>query len=360
MQSADDASPRGSAPHELSEPKGHGDASRSKGKGKVDPVDKKAEKKMIAAKAKADLKAGRITTFRIGGTCEVLPSEAPIAQSLGIIPPASLHVNSDSAAIPPCPPVQTTVNVSHIPPPRAPSLTLLPIFASKLSSESSLSKRTCTTERAGSPKARADSWEVSANANRQSADDYAAQLEVLKGEKQRLEDEVKKRDVHLEAASAEIAGLRADLEKSRLTEDRLRKESNEARRRAEITSGSSARGARHSSCLERIRLYLIALHAQEEVKAQLCYRRGARMSLEKMVEAEYELPPGLLENYIKEEEEYITKVESFDPLGDDTLFPTLPPPPAGLLRDVTSDVPDGISEHGSFLSPQDNHDGGQI
>ncbi|KFK41186.1 hypothetical protein AALP_AA2G096900 [Arabis alpina] len=210
-------------------------------------------------------------------------------------------------------------------------------------------------------KARADSWEVSANANRQSADNYAAQVEVLKGEKHRLEDEVKKRDVHLEAASAEIAGLRANLEKSRLTEDRLRRECDEARRRAdEIANGSFAHGARHSSRLERIRSYLIALHAQEEVKDQLCYRHGARMSLEKMVEAEYELPPGLLENYIKEEEEYLTKVESFDPLGDDTLFPTPPPPPDGLPRDVASQVPDGISEHGSFLSPQDNQDGDQI
>ncbi|KFK22826.1 hypothetical protein AALP_AAs43016U000100 [Arabis alpina] len=144
-------------------------------------------------------------------------------------------------------------------------------------------------------------------------------------------------------------------------EDHLRKERDEARRRADdIASGSSARGARHSSRLERIRSYLIALHAQEEVKTQLCYRHGARMSLEKLVEAEYELPPGLLENYIKEEEEYLTKVASFDPLGDDTLFPTPSPPPTGHPLDVASQVPDGISEHGSFLSPQDNQDGDQV
>ncbi|KFK23395.1 hypothetical protein AALP_AAs60744U000200 [Arabis alpina] len=410
---------------------GPGDASRSKGKGKVDLVDKKAEKKRITAKAKADLEVGRIPTLRIGGTCEVIPSEAPVAQSLGVIPPASLPVNFDSAAIPPCPAIQTAVNVSQTPPPRAPSLTLLPRLASELSSESSLSKRRRTTEVSGQrsfgplgnssvrvpprhdnrwsfsytddelplvssdikiinsgsciigaykavvaekeeqiksvlactdvdvtqkeldrQKARVDSWEVSANANRQSADDYAAQVEVLKGEKQRLEDEVKKRDAHVEAASAEIARLRGNLEKSHFPEDRLRKERDEARRRGdEIASGSSARGARHSSRLERIRSYLIALHAQEEVKAQLCYRRRARISLEKMVEAKYELPPGLLENYVKEEEQYLAKVESFDPLGDDTLFPTPPSPPANLPRDAASQVLDGIIEYGSFLSP---------
>ncbi|KFK41078.1 hypothetical protein AALP_AA2G082800 [Arabis alpina] len=278
MQKADDASARGLVPDELNELKGLGDASRSKGKGKVDPVDKKAQKKGIAAKSKADLKAGRISTFRIGGTCEVLPSEVPVAQSLGVIPPASLLVNSDSAAIPPCPAVQTAINVSQTPLPRAPSLTLLPRLASELSSESSLSKRRRTTEIINSrsriigayeavvaekekliksllactdvdatqkvldrQKARAGSWEVSANANRQSVDDYAAQVEVSKGEKQRLENEVKKRDVHVEAASAEIAGFQANLEKSRFIEDRLRKERDEARRRAdEIVSGSSA------------------------------------------------------------------------------------------------------------------------
>ncbi|KFK36292.1 hypothetical protein AALP_AA4G103500 [Arabis alpina] len=267
MQSRDTSSAWGSTPDELNEPKGPGDTSRSKRKGKVYPVDKKAEKKKIAAKAKADLEAGRIPTFRIGGTCEVPPSEALVAQSLGVIPPTSLPVNSDSAAIPPCPAVQTAANVSHTLPPRAPSLTPLPRLSSELSSESSLSKRRRTTKiiNLGSflisayeaavaekeeqieslvactdadttrreldrQKARDDSWEVSANANRQSADNYAAQVEVLKGEKQRLEDEVKKRDVHLEAASAEIAGLRGNLEKSRLTEDHLRKERDEARR----------------------------------------------------------------------------------------------------------------------------------
>ncbi|KFK22825.1 hypothetical protein AALP_AAs43016U000100 [Arabis alpina] len=251
---------------------GPGDASHLKGKGKIDPIDKKVEKKRIAAKAKADLEAERIPAFLSGGTCEVFLSEAPVSQSVCVIPPASLPVNSDSAAIPPCRAVQTSLNVTQIPSPRAPSLTPLPRLASKL-------------------------W----------------------------------------------------------------KERDEARRRADdIASGSSARGARHSSRLERIRSYLIALHAQEEVKTQLCYRHGARMSLEKLVEAEYELPPGLLENYIKEEEEYLTKVASFDPLGDDTLFPTPSPPPTGHPLDVASQVPDGISEHGSFLSPQDNQDGDQV
>ncbi|KFK29331.1 hypothetical protein AALP_AA7G119800 [Arabis alpina] len=298
MQKADEPSAQGSAPDKLNEPNGPSDASRSKGKGNVDPIDKKAGKKRIAAKVKADLEAGRIPTFWIGGTCEVLPSEAPVAQSLGVISPASLLVNSDSAAIPLCPAVQTAANVSQTPPRRAPSLTLLPRLASELSSESSLSKRRRTTEvsseikvgaelimkiggigvklpanledllvpdrfldwsqnllniiNSGSrligayeapvaekeekikslltctdvdatqreldrQKACADSWEVSANANRQSADDYAAQVEVLKGEKHRLEDEVKKRDVHLEAVYAEIVRLRTNLEKSRLT-----------------------------------------------------------------------------------------------------------------------------------------------
>ncbi|KFK35596.1 hypothetical protein AALP_AA4G011900 [Arabis alpina] len=305
---ADDSSARGSVPGELNEPKYLGNASRSKGKGKVDIVDKKAEKKRISAEAKADLEAGRIPAFWIGGTCEILPSEAPVAQSLGVTPPASLHVSSDSAAILPCPAVQIAVNVSQLLPPRA-SLPPSSRKSSKLSSGSSLSKRRRTTEiiNSGSriisvyeavvaekeeqikplltrtdvdatrkeldrQKARADSWEVSAIANRQSADDYAAQVELLKGEKHRLEDEVKKRDVHLEVASNEIAELRASLEK-----------------------------------------------------------RETRISLEKMVEAEYELSPGLLENYAKEEEEYLAKVESLaaDSLGDDILFPTPPPPPAG-------------------------------
>ncbi|KFK22487.1 hypothetical protein AALP_AAs63008U000100 [Arabis alpina] len=139
MQRAKDASAWGSVPDELNEPKGSGDASRSKGKGKVDPIDKKVEKKRIATKAKADLEAGRIPTFQIGGTCEVLSSEAPVAQSLGVIPPVSLLVNSDSATIPPYPAVQTPVNVSQTPLPRAPSLTPLPTLALELSSESSLS-----------------------------------------------------------------------------------------------------------------------------------------------------------------------------------------------------------------------------
>ncbi|KFK39713.1 hypothetical protein AALP_AA3G278600 [Arabis alpina] len=428
MQRADDVSVRWSVPGEFNEPKGPGDVSRLKEKGKVDPVDKKAEKKRIAAKAKADLEAGRIPAFRIVGTCEVLPSEALVAQSLGVTPPVSLPVSSDNAAIPPCPAVQITVNVSQLSPPRA-SLTSSSRPTSELSSESSLPKRRRTTEvphqRASGPlgnlsvsvpprhdnrwsfshtddelplvssginigaelirriggievkfpanledllvpdrfldwsrdllniinaesrivgayeaveldrhKVRANSWEVSATANRQSAIDYAVQVEVLKGEKQRLEDKEKKRDVHLEVASAEIAELRASLEKSHLREDRPRKEGDGAHRRAdEIAGGSSAQRARHS--------------------------RGARKSLKKMVEAEYEIPPGLLENYAKEEGEYFAKVESLaaDSLGDDILFSTPPPPPASPPRNVSSQVPEGISEHGSFLSPQDNKDG---
>ncbi|KFK32435.1 hypothetical protein AALP_AA6G241200 [Arabis alpina] len=140
MQRADDASARGSVLDKLNEPKGLGDAPRSKGKGKVDPIDKKAEKKRIAVKAKADLEAGRIPAFRIGGTFEVLPSEAPVAQILGITPPAYLPVNSDIAAILPYLAVQTAVNVPQPPPPRAP----LTRSALEFLSESSLSKRRCT------------------------------------------------------------------------------------------------------------------------------------------------------------------------------------------------------------------------
>ncbi|KFK31279.1 hypothetical protein AALP_AA6G092000 [Arabis alpina] len=284
MQRADDASARGSVSGESNKPKGPGDASRAKGKGKVDPVDKKAEKKRIVAKAKADLEVGRIPAFRIGGTCEVLPSEI---------------INSGSGI----------------------AGAYEAVVAEKEEQIKSLLARTdvdAARTELDCQKARAHSWLVSANANRQSADD-SAQVEVLKGEKQRLEEEVKKRDVHLEAVSAKIAELRASLEKSRHTEDRLRKERTE-----------------HAADLMR--------------------------SLAKMVEAEYELPPGLLENYAKEEKEYLAKVESFDidSLGDDILFPTPPPPPPGPPRDVASQVPEGISDHGSFLSPQDNQDGDQV
>ncbi|KFK23616.1 hypothetical protein AALP_AAs52045U000300 [Arabis alpina] len=292
--------------------KGPGDVSRSKGKGKVDLVDKKAEKKRIAAKPKVDLEAGMIPAFRIGGICEVLPSEAPIAQSLGVTPHASLLVSSNSAAIPPCPTIQTAVNVPLLPPPRA-SLTPSSRPASELLSESSLLKIRHTTE-----------------------------VEVLQEEKQRVEDEVKERDINLEAASAEIAKLRANLEKSRFLEDHLRKERDGARCRAdEIASGGSARSARHSSSLKRIRSYLVALHAQEDVKAQLYYWRGARISLEKMVEAEYELPHDLLQNYGKEEKENLAKVKSLtaDSLGEGILFLTPPLPPAGPPQDVSSQVP---------------------
>ncbi|KFK28841.1 hypothetical protein AALP_AA7G055700 [Arabis alpina] len=114
--------------------------SATDGRGKVDAVDKKAEKKRIAAKAKADLEAGRIPAFRIGGTCEILPSEALVARSLGVTPPASLLVMSDNAAIRPCSAVQTAVNVPQLLPPPT-SLTTSSTPASELSSESSLSKR---------------------------------------------------------------------------------------------------------------------------------------------------------------------------------------------------------------------------
>ncbi|KFK29461.1 hypothetical protein AALP_AA7G137300 [Arabis alpina] len=146
MQRADDASARGSVLGELNEPKGPGDASGSQGKGKVDPVDKKTEKKKIAAKAKADLEAGRIPAFRIGGTCEVFPSEAPVAQILGVTPPTSLPINFDSVTIPPCSAVQTAVNVHQPLLPRVPPLAPLTRSASEFSSESSLSKRRRTCQ----------------------------------------------------------------------------------------------------------------------------------------------------------------------------------------------------------------------
>ncbi|KFK29259.1 hypothetical protein AALP_AA7G109800 [Arabis alpina] len=345
----------GSVPDELNEPKGLGDASRSKRKGKVDPVNKKAEKKRIAAKAKASKREG----FQPSG----------------------------SATIPPCSAVQKAVNIPQPPLPRAPSLTPLLRSASELSSESSLSKRrrTCqwtfshvdlvmpfsnaaphhkatlisliggvgvslpnpdrlsiseliffdwasdvisvigTGNRViGAYEAEVQKREdrIKTLASRSDVDTAWQETSALKKEKQRLEEEVKKRDVHLETASAEIAELRASLEKSHLTVDLQRKERDGARHRAnEIASGSSARSARHSC--------------------------SARISLE------YELPPGLLENYAKEEEEYLAKVESFDAdsLGDDIMFSTPPPPPTGPPRDVASRVPEGINEHGSFLSP---------
>ncbi|KFK29258.1 hypothetical protein AALP_AA7G109700 [Arabis alpina] len=100
----------------------------------------------MAAKAKADLEAGRIPAFKIDGTCEVLPSEALVAQSLGVTPLASLPVNSDSLAVPPCSTVQTDVDISQPLLPCAPSLTPLTRSASELSSESSLPKRRRTSQ----------------------------------------------------------------------------------------------------------------------------------------------------------------------------------------------------------------------
>ncbi|KFK39831.1 hypothetical protein AALP_AA3G293700 [Arabis alpina] len=392
MQRADDAPARGSVP---GEPKILAMLPVQR-KGKVDPVDKTAEKERIAAKAKADLEAGRIPAFQIGGTCEVLPCSK-------------------------------VVNVPQLSLPRA-SLTPSSRPASKLSFEFSLSKRRCTTEvpRQGDPEFLGNSLvqvpprhdnrcsfshtddelplvssdiKIGAELIRKTGGigvkfpanleellvpdrfiDWSRDLlkiinsgscivsayEAVVAEKEeqikyllastyvdaaqkeldhqkaransweRLEDEVKKRDVHLEVASNEIAELQASMKKSRLTEDRLRKERDRACHRAdEITGGSSAQSARHSSSLERTR------------------------SLEKMADAEYELPPGLLENYDMEEEEYLAKVESLaaDSLGDDILFPMLPPPLGCPPWDVSSQVPKGISEHRSFLSPQDNQVG---
>ncbi|KFK23728.1 hypothetical protein AALP_AAs49363U000100 [Arabis alpina] len=145
IQRADDASARGSVLGESNELKGLGGVSRSKGKGKVNSVDKKAKTKRITAKAKADLEAGRILSFWNGGTCEVRLSEAPVSQSLGVTPPASLPVSSDSAAILSCRAVQAAVIVSQLPPPCA-SLTPMSRPASELSSESSLSKRRRTCQ----------------------------------------------------------------------------------------------------------------------------------------------------------------------------------------------------------------------
>ncbi|KFK31303.1 hypothetical protein AALP_AA6G095300 [Arabis alpina] len=285
MQRTDDASARGSVHGESNEPKGRDYVFRSNGKGKVDPVDKKAEKKRITAKLKPTSKGER---FPPSGSVELVKSfrlKHPLLK----------------------------VWVSH--------LLLLFLLSTPATTSLVRMKWKCNDEKTGSRLLR------------------PAPMWMRHEEKQRLEDEVKKRDVHLEAASAAIVELRANPEKSRFTEDCLRKERDGARRRAdEIAS---------------------AHHAQEEVKAQLYYRRGAQISLEKMVKAEYKLPPGLLENYAKEEKEYLAKVESLaaDSLGDDILFPTPPPPPAGPPRDSLSQVPEGISEHGSFLSPQDNQDG---
>ncbi|KFK32136.1 hypothetical protein AALP_AA6G202900 [Arabis alpina] len=339
MQRADDASARGSVPGEFNEPKDPGGASRSKGKGKVDPVDKKAEKNRIAAKVKAILEARRIPAFRIGGTCEVPSPDAPVAQSLGVTPPASAPFSLDISAIPPCPAVETAVNVSYVVPQH--KATLISVIGGvrinlrnpdRLAISEHLffdwSSDIIGVINTGNHIISAYEAKVQRREDRiktlapRSDVDAAWQEE----EKHKLEEEAKKRDAHLEVASAEIAELRARMEKFFLTEDHLRKERDRACRRAdEIASGSSACSAD-------------TLHAQEEVKAQLCYKRGARIILEKMVEAEYELPPGLLENYAKEEEKYFAKVESFDvdSLGDDILFSTLPPPPVGSPQDIAS------------------------
>ncbi|KFK31479.1 hypothetical protein AALP_AA6G117500 [Arabis alpina] len=294
MQRTDDASARGSAPGESNEPKGPSDASRSKEKGKVDLVGNKAEKR-LRLRLKPTSKQGG---FR--------PSRSIIKSGSRIISPYEAAIGEQEEQIKS---LMARIDVDAV--------------------WKELDRQITRT----------DTCEISATTNRQSANDYAAQIKMLKDEKQKLEEEVKKRDVNLEAASAKVAKLRTDLEKSRLTEDCLRKELDEAHRRADqIASGNSAQSARHSSGLERIRSYLVTLHAQEEVKAQLCYRRGAQISLKKMVEAEFELPPGFLEKYMKEEKDYLVQIESFnvDSLGDETLFLTPPPPPTGPPRDVAS------------------------
>ncbi|KFK33887.1 hypothetical protein AALP_AA5G073100 [Arabis alpina] len=130
-QKADDTLAQGSVPGESNEPKGPGNISRSKGKGKVNPADKKEEKKRIAARAKADFEAGRVPAFWIGRTCEVPPSDALVSQSLGDKPNVLLPVNSDSLVVPPSSVVQTTVVESQPPPPRSPSLTMLARSASE-------------------------------------------------------------------------------------------------------------------------------------------------------------------------------------------------------------------------------------
>ncbi|KFK32470.1 hypothetical protein AALP_AA6G246200 [Arabis alpina] len=259
MHKADDVSALGSVSGESNEPKGPNDASVSVGKRKVDPVDKKVEKKRITAKDKADLEAGRVHALWIGRTCEVPPFDV---QSLGVTPHASLPVNSDSPVIPPSSVVQTTAVVSQPSPPRVSSLLMSTRSASELSCGSekkgsrlaSCSHVDVAWQEVGHQMHRVDSWEATASENQQNLSDLFDQANALKDEKHKLEEEVKKRDVNLEVASAEVTKLRANLEKSRLRESHLRYERDEARRRADqIASGSSAQSARHSSRLERIR-----------------------------------------------------------------------------------------------------------
>ncbi|KFK25974.1 hypothetical protein AALP_AA8G187000 [Arabis alpina] len=413
MQRADDVSTQVSHPGESYKSKGPSDASRSKGKGKVYPVDKKDERKRIAAKAKADFEAGRIPIFLIGGTYDVQPFDARVTQSLGIPPPAFLRVSFDSLRRRSC--QRTFTHVDPVLPlynadpqhkatlisliggvgvnlPDPDTLSILELFIfdwakdainvisignrifgafeadvrkreKRIKTLASRSEMDAAWQEASRQMHRADSREATTSENQQTLNNLFDEASALKDEKQRLEEDIKKKDANLEVTSAEVTKLEADLEKFLLTEGHLRKERDEAHWQADqIASGSSAQSTKHSSRLERIRSYLVTLQAQEEAKAQPCYRRGDRISLERMVEVEYEFPLGLLENYIKEEKEYLAQVESFnvDSLGDDTLFPTSVPPPAGLPQDVASQVLERISEHGSFFPPLDKQDGDQV
>ncbi|KFK39830.1 hypothetical protein AALP_AA3G293700 [Arabis alpina] len=301
MQRADDAPARGSVP---GEPKILAMLPVQR-KGKVDPVDKTAEKERIAAKAKADLEAGRIPAFQIGGTCEVLPCSK-------------------------------VVNVPQLSLPRA-SLTPSSRPASKLSFEFSLSKRRCTTEvpRQGDPEFLGNSLVQvpPRHDNRCSFSHTDDELPLVSS------------DIKIGAELIRKTGgigvkFPANLEEL-LVPDRFIDWSRDLLKI--INSGSCIVSAYEAVVAEK----------EEQIK------RGARIRLEKMADAEYELPPGLLENYDMEEEEYLAKVESLaaDSLGDDILFPMLPPPLGCPPWDVSSQVPKGISEHRSFLSPQDNQVG---
>ncbi|KFK35651.1 hypothetical protein AALP_AA4G019000 [Arabis alpina] len=288
----------------------------------------------MTAKAKADLEARKIPTFWIGGTCEVLPSDAPTVQSLGVTPRASFLVSSDSLAIPPSLVVETTDVVSQPLPPRASSLTPMTKSALELFCEPSRSKRrrsyqwrfshvdpilpfcnanpnhkvtlifliggvgvnlpepdkllisellffnwsrdainvintgnriidvyeaevqkreemiktlasrsneVATWHEAGHQMHWGDCSDTTTSENQHNLNDLFGQASALKDEKYKLVKDIKNGDDNVEAASTEVAKLQADLERSRLMEDCLRKEVDEARRRADqMVSGSSA------------------------------------------------------------------------------------------------------------------------
>ncbi|KFK29218.1 hypothetical protein AALP_AA7G104700 [Arabis alpina] len=300
MQRAEDASARGSVPGEPNELKGPGDASRSKGKGNVDPVDQKAEKKRITAKTKADLEERRIPAFRIGGTsippCSAVQTAVDIPQPLlpraPFLAPLTRSALEFSKRMPTSfPHVDLVMPLSNaapqhkatlisliggvrvnLPNPDRLSIFELPFFdwASDIISvistgyriigsyEAEVQRREdkiktlasrfdvdAAWQKVGHQMHRADSWEATASENQQNLNDLFDHASALKEERPRLEEEVKKRD----------------------------------------------------------------------------------------------------------EGEYVVHVESFsaDSLGDDTLFPTPSPPPAGPPPHVASQVSEGISEHGSSL-----------